>query len=100
MVIWLGKIDFESAVNETEVIDTKDTSWHPKYEWVGKAARGYAKKAFITLIPYLIWGTIFGWVFTNGGMGALAITVSVSILYTIRQVGGTIKEAIEKKATL
>ena len=67
---------------------TKDYSkseFHPKYEQAGLWARGFIKQYIGILIMYGIFGAIYGFVYSTGGYPALIISISLTILYTLRQ---------------
>ena len=89
------KKSFVDSCAENFVDSSKEISdainWKPRYEWAGIWARRFIKNYFSALIIYGFWGLIFSFAYLFGGYPSLIISVSVSIIYSIRFVGNQLK---------
>lgn len=76
--------DLFKMIEEVKSVEFKE-EWHAPYEWVGLKARAFIKQTLKVMIPYLVWGAIFSFVYWRGGYPSLIISISLAVLYSLNK---------------
>jgi hypothetical protein len=73
---------FEYPLTEVKIVpETPQEEWKRKTNNLRKWALKNMKETFMILIMYGLWGLIFSYSYSRGGVEALAISLGVALIY-------------------